>query len=1175
MRKRRLTHSLLVPAVFLSVAHCACGLELLWKTDLVSSSRGLPLAADFDGDGLPEIIATTRFDGAVWVLDNVGREIHKFTRDAWLEGGLASSTSSPGRPRMLAYQQSDGRVVLFNASTGLSVYADVPGNPAIGCAPVFANLNGKGAEEILITRKDGVLSAFNNALEPIWLYSAGSPIESAPSVALLYTEFASVYVLTADGVLHAVRGDGMPMWRVALANAAPRFPSVTDVTVVEIGRDEPAVLVSDAAGILYAFGAATGREFWRVQAAASPMGAPAYITISGHQDNAFVLMSESGELAVVDRDGTLTATGTLPKGRYIARPLVADVDEDGELEIVAATNNWQIVVANRTGEVEEWIDLRGSAREGLIMADVNDDGRLELLAATDCAAVYCFATRARSGWAHPRCGAANTGVASVITPRPVPTDAIAVSSLRYTPKVTVAPHTTGSTYTTAVLEFQRGHGDRHVVATIRQEGRIVGSTAKSPESGELAVTVARRFPVELTCDVIVYGSSGRPIGQMLGIPALPPKDDTVRMHSAESLLTLMNSRGDAYRVPASWMLPSVSGRSMWHVASHAPEVWRALHIQDDPFIADAGMRVVGSAAKEQSVIRAGHPVWEVLKHSEKPFVVMNDYFRPRQAYSNADYQALVEMGGDRFLGFQVHEWAYPIWKQQLEGAAQPPSTRDQAAQIVRDGYATVAALANNHMFPGEGYGLFHHVAYEQGAGMAYLEVGENIPCAPLLTAAIRGAARQFGGRPWGAYISNWFRGSVTDGRLENADSIGWRKPEDSMTRFGGHSPSLEFRLAMAAYLAGASILQHESDHYLGSVYATEYSNTSVVLSRHGAAMKRWFDFAHNDRDRGIPYTPVAFMLDANHGWRPRELIFGLWPPTRAEQSIERILFHTYSFSGRLDFESGYLTNGRYGDIFDIVTSAISTKGLEGYGVLWPLGDVPLSVTQRQSIMTYVERGGIAVLDGSIARQFTPHFTGVRLADGFLHDISIRSSIQELPPLTDPYRHRPMAIGQEAVPIAWSGQGRPVMVWKQVGQGALIISGLDHWLDVRGQMLPVTGLILQMIEKAFVPFSITGEVERILSKTRDGWIIGLINNNGIRKVPTQQETVDPAETRSCLIQFRGSAPAHFTPLMGSFSWNESAGAVEARIPPGEVAIVRFVDPGAETAVHGPPIATPAL
>ena len=251
--------------------------------------------------------------------------------------------------------------------------------------------------------------------------------------------------------------------------------------------------------------------------------------------------------------------------------------------------------------------------------------------------------------------------------------------------------------------------------------------------------------------------------------------------------------------------------------------------------------------------------------------------------------------------------------------------------------------------------------------MGYVEVGENIPCAPLQFAFIRGAARQYGGRPWGAYVSNWFRGVVADTRFrQDAGKLEWRREDYTDGPVCGHSPHLEFRLEVAAHLAGATFVHHESDAHHGSIFAQERSRGAFVPSPFGKAMQTWHAFANEYTDRGVPYTPVAFMLDFHHGWRPREDIYGLWPQERADKGIENLFRHAYRWNGRLDFERGYLTNSPYGDIFDVITNNASGDVLKNYAVIWPTGAVDISPGLRDTLIEYVRGGGILVLDSALA-----------------------------------------------------------------------------------------------------------------------------------------------------------------------------------------------------------------
>jgi hypothetical protein len=311
------------------------------------------------------------------------------------------------------------------------------------------------------------------------------------------------------------------------------------------------------------------------------------------------------------------------------------------------------------------------------------------------------------------------------------------------------------------------------------------------------------------------------------------------------------------------------------------------------------------------------------------------------------------------------------------------------------------------IYAGEGYCLFPHQTFAWGAPLAYAEVGENMPCAPLQFAFIRGAARQYGGRPWGAYVSNWFRGAVADTRFGASEAgLRWSPPDVAMGPDCGHSPSLEFRLEMAAHLSGATFVHHESDAFNGSIFVRETMPGTFGLSDHGAAIQKWHDYSRKHAERGVPYTPVGVMVGFDHGWRPREDRFGLWPRERPDWSLENFFAHVFPYGGRLDFERGYLANGPYGDIFDVITDDAPESVLRDYPIIWPVGRMELSRREASALQRYVREGGILVLDSAAAGAFTADFLGARFKDRYAVGNQIQTALGTLPPIAAPFRYQP-------------------------------------------------------------------------------------------------------------------------------------------------------------------------
>lgn len=1136
----------------LAMAPRSLALEELWHYDTSSAARSLPAAADANGDGRDEVVFTTRYDGTVWIVGADGALVRRDEHDQWLEGGIAACASNRQRAPVFAYTESSGRLDASSYASNLTLWLQTQVPACIGTSPASGELDNRGDSEVLVAGVDGTAAAFSSTLRPLWQYDAGSPFHASATI-VPGAEYAVAVLLSVDGTLHAVSGSGVPLWQFRMDRAAPRFPSVSDPVAAALDADRVLVLAGDKAGCLYAVDAANGKEAWRYPAGSCSVGTPAIADVAADPGTEVIAVDQAGQITVLSAGGALLMRGKLPGGTYVPRPLVADVNGDGELEVLVATTNWSVVSCRLDGSCLETTPLRGNALEGIVLADVNRDGLLELLAATECARLHCFATRAAVGgssWTHPRGGIALDGCARPLasvtpaTPRPAP-------SRRPSMNVAVESFAKGDPWSLMTIACKRFARGRRVSAVVRCDGQVTGAAVKLCDAPYLTVpfVYATQGPLTVAVSELDLDGAARwTTGEMRVEPATPR---LTRLTSPERFEEQLRARAAEYRVPSAWRLPQVGGRDSWHIARYMPEQWRAFGLENEAFIRDAIPRIWAPAREP---FAPGHPAWAPIVSGSAPFFLMNDYFRPEQKYPDELYKKISEAASDRFLGFPVHEWAYAIWKTRLENADPPPRTREEATAILEKGFEEVLNLTHGRIYAGEGYGLFHHQAFAWGAPMAYAEIGENIPCAPLQFAFLRGASREYGGRPWGAYLSNWFRGVVADTRYHPEDApIEWTPENYTDGPACGHSPELEFRLEMAAHLAGATFVHHESDGHNGSIFMRETQPGSYALSAFGAAMRDWYAYASAWPERGVPYSPVAFLLDFNHGWRPREDIYGIWPRQRADYALENLFRHVFAWDGRLDFERGYLTNGPYGDIFDVVTNHASLDTLRGYAVVWPVGDVPMDARVRERIAGYVRGGGICVLDSAAARNLEAEFPDVRIEDREHVGAGIQTALSSLPNIV-PYRYRTMRDAARAEVLAWSDTGEPLLAWRSYGKGIVIVSALDYWLDERNGLSPLAPAVLRLIAKAFLPVQCDAGAEMFINRTPNSWIIGLINNDGIRKVPTEPAALSARAARECLLRFEGNVPLRFVARTGDFQWNLRADGIQTRIAPGAAAVV---------------------
>ncbi|MBX7255272.1 MAG: PQQ-binding-like beta-propeller repeat protein [Candidatus Hydrogenedentes bacterium] len=1152
---------LIVIGFFVCLMACssnAKALEELWHFDVFSPARSLPVAVDYDGDGKREVVFSTQHDGSVWSMAADGSVAGRYRRPQWIAGGIAAAEARGAHSYLFAFEESTGKLSLADFATGLNLWLDVPGDPHEGTPPAFADLNGDGTQEIICVRKNGTITAMDRALTVLWQFGADGAFDSAPATAPVFERGSAVYALTTSGILFCVDGQGIPQWQFAMRRPTPQAPSFSDPIVAELLSGSPVVLVGDAAGTLYALDAATGKEYWRRPVATCAIGNPALLDVRPPEGIDIVTVSEKGEIAVLNGSGVVMTRASLPKGDYVPRPLVADVDGDAEPDVLVPTKDWRLLVASLDGQVKDEVSLLGNVRDGAVLADLDDDGLLELLAATDCARIACFRTRARSGWTHPRGGPACSGFIPPITRAVLPESKPRTHSAPERISVSLSDYIEDVPFSTAVVDMGKAQ-KKLARAVLSDSERVLGAAVRSIETGAFSVPFARYAAGPFSLDLSIVDDHGKVELEYKPIEVTPNAITPVLLPSRDAFVAALNERGSAYALPEQWTPAPYRERNTWSVVHFRADSWMHFGLAAEPFIRDA-MPIVGPA---DSDVRFGpeHPAWNAMQTSTLPFLVSADFPQLRAPYPAPALRAIMSMAGDRFAGFAVNGWPARTWES-LENDHKTPKTRTLAQELFRKDFQQLLNQTQGHLYPGSGPWLFAHQAYAWGAPMAYAEIGKDIPCAPLQFAFMRGASRQFGGKPWGVSIGNEFAGATLDtlGPAE-APRIRWTGQGQASGPDCGHSASLEFRLAMAASLAGATFVRNEADAQNDSGFVQKTSDNAYSLSEHGQAFKTWYDFTQTFPERGYPVTPIAFMVDRNHGWRPGQPAFGVWPQGRAEQSLEAVFGHVFPCGDGLDFEQGQLANGPYGDIFDVITDDAPLSVLQTYAVIWPVGDIEVTRALRDSLDDYVAKGGILVIDGGLARWFPESFTGVRVDEDTAFACGIQTALQSITPIAASFRYYRLDALTGTQPIAWTDKGQTLACWHNYKSGLVLVAGTRHWIDISSGLVPIAPVLMRLVADAVSPVSVLGDVEWFVSRTSTGYVVGLINNSGISKSPTVPALVDPTQSRDCVVAVRGEAPTRFVSRMGEFNWNTAANALEVRLAPGGVGVVELVLGGA--------------
>ncbi len=447
----------------------------------------------------------------------------------------------------------------------------------------------------------------------------------------------------------------------------------------------------------------------------------------------------------------------------------------------------------------------------------------------------------------------------------------------------------------------------------------------------------------------------------------------------------------------------------------------------------------------------------------------------------------------------------------LAGYDRRPESKKECYEVVKDYFVSRNRDLLGRVINVTGHSHYEAYAAEWGARCVGLEVGENIAFTQSKLAFARGASRSRG-KPWSVQVSPWFSGACTTSgplRMEGSSARGLE---------AGHSLNFYERMWLHAWFAGTAMVTPENS------IATFFEKPEApwALTEHGRKAAQIFAFmrAH---DRGVPYTPVAVVLDHLAGYNAyMDKPWGILTPTAGDKEL-RNLFDRQLFPGGDHIhvkpdpsnpEGSYLRPTPFGEIFDVLLTSVPPEVLPSYPVILLAGDIEF------------DNAFLAELEKSLRR-------GSRV-------------------LMAP-RHRE-ALGQGFDRVARQGD----------------LEVLDPWINPdTGAPAAISNERLKALAHEYLPFEITGDaVEFEVNRTRAGWVVEIINNRGVIKFPNKAAVIDPAAVARVRLQPK-------TPCRSANEWrsgktHDKAGPIVIELGPGAVEYIEFTEsgPGAPTPAAKP-------
>ncbi|WP_256402634.1 PQQ-like beta-propeller repeat protein [Halorubrum salinum] len=390
---------------FVGVDDGATEAEVIWESDPVAGDDGSgAVVATMDGDplvlqsvavnGTRSVRATAVGGGVEWTSP-VGAGTGGGAVSADGDGGEAVEaietsglvTGTLGGEQIVALTTDSGSLVVFNAGDGSERFAvDVGGRS--GARPAIGDVDADGDAEVVAVSTSGGVLVVDDGGDPVFETDVGAPIERRPlaidfggngasgdgatngvAVATAGGEENSVRLLDADGDVQWTATPGVtPLsWRQADSQNGPVLAlggtngnletlSVADgSTRYEIGLQDLPVAVGDAgpgrvyvsgSGSVWAVSLLDGEVSWKQQYGGDTrVNAPSLGAVDGDDEADPAAINREGELLVLNRNGGVTARGSVDAVVY-ASPQFADVTDDGTDELVVVTETGKAVAVD-------------------------------------------------------------------------------------------------------------------------------------------------------------------------------------------------------------------------------------------------------------------------------------------------------------------------------------------------------------------------------------------------------------------------------------------------------------------------------------------------------------------------------------------------------------------------------------------------------------------------------------------------------------------------------------------------------------------------------------------------------------------------------------------------------------------------------------------------------------
>ena len=401
---------------------------LLWSYETGGEVLSSPVIANInnDGDGDLEVIVGS-YDNKLYVFNSQGDLVWDF-----MAGYVTSDDKDPIYPdKGFIYStpaigdiDNDGELEIIVASAGGNIYAiNSTGQVEwrnlnsswlwIQSSPAIADIDNDGKMEIVVCSYGYAdtpgIYVLNTMGQEKWHYLIANHmvwIQSSPAIADIDKDGdVEIIVGSSDG-LHVINSSGKEEWSYT-SKHWPIYGLDSSPAIADINNDgEMEIVVGSTCpfdcplneGQLFVFNS-KGTVEWNYTAGYSVSSSPAIADIDGDGELEIIVgsycydtktnLSTYGMLYVFDSKGEVEWSYQTD-GAIVSSPAIADIDGDGKMEVIVGSNDGRLYVLNSKGEVEWSYQTDGAIVSSPAIADIDGDGNLEIAVGSKDKKVYVF-----------------------------------------------------------------------------------------------------------------------------------------------------------------------------------------------------------------------------------------------------------------------------------------------------------------------------------------------------------------------------------------------------------------------------------------------------------------------------------------------------------------------------------------------------------------------------------------------------------------------------------------------------------------------------------------------------------------------------------------------------------------------------------------------------------------